>query len=108
MFDYKVPRLQLREMMEYQQNRDQYDGLEDAANSSSGGVRRGTYRRDGDSSELSGNVRGDDDDSDDDDNAAMTPRGVYVQRCLCASSAVLGWPHTHGAFANGPFPSCFV
>jgi hypothetical protein len=67
-------------MLEYQQNRDQYDGLEDAANSSSGGDRRGLYRPDGDSSPLSE----EEDDSDDDDNAAMTPRGVYVQRVLCA------------------------
>lgn len=80
--------MQLREMMEYQQNRDEYDGLEDAANSSSGGdARRATYRPEGESSELSGaNGHGDDDDSDDDDQAVMTPRGVYVQRCLCAPS----------------------
>lgn len=86
--------MQLREMMEYQQNRDEYDGLEDAANSSSGGDRRGTYRPDGESSELSGRGRGDEDDSDDDDQAAMTPRGVYVQRCLCALPAFLGWSHS--------------
>jgi hypothetical protein len=73
--------MQLREMMEYQQKRDEYDGVEDAANSDSGGLRRAAYRREGHSGEMS--QRGEEDASDDDEEA-MSPRGVYVQRTLCA------------------------
>jgi hypothetical protein len=72
--------MQIREMMEYQQNRDEYDGVEAAANSSNGD--RPRNRPDGESSELSD---GDDNSEDDDDDAIMTPRGVYVQRVLCDS-----------------------
>jgi hypothetical protein len=81
--------LQLREMMEYQQNRDRYDNLEDAAASSSG--HRGTYRQDNESSDASQiHARnGDEDDSDDDSQEAMTPRGVYVQRCLCGPTPAI-------------------
>jgi hypothetical protein len=92
--------MQLREMMEYQQNRDQYDGLEDAANSSSGGERRATYRPDAHSSEVSL----DHDDSDDDEEAAMTPRGIYVQRCLC-DTAVLSMLSLWG---RGPRILCLL
>jgi hypothetical protein len=71
--------MQIREMMEYQQNRDEYEGVEAAANSSNGD--RPRNRPDGESSELSD---GDENSDDDDDDAIMTPRGVYVQRVLYA------------------------
>lgn len=44
----------------------------------------------------------DDDDADDDDEQVMTPRGVYVQRCLCAL------PVVGSRFTNVLFLGCYI
>jgi hypothetical protein len=81
-------------MMDYQPSGREVD-VEEAGEGSSGG--RGL--NDGSAASLSGirarNNRADysddeddgDDDNDDDDDSeqVMTPRGVYVQRCMCVS-----------------------
>lgn len=84
--DIKEACVQLKEMMEYEDNVEGYDNIEDAATSVSGGRGGGAGYKDVDSTTVS-QINDDNEDSDDDDSKEiMTPRGVYVQRCLCVLS----------------------
>lgn len=82
--DIKEACVQLKEMMEYEDNVEGYDNIEDAATSVSGGRGGGGGYKDIDSATTLSQGHQDNDESDDDDSReVMTPRGVYVQRCLC-------------------------
>lgn len=81
--DIKEACVQLKEMMEYEDNVEGYDNIEDAATSVSGGRGGGAAFKDIDSATTMSQIHENDDSDDDDSKAVMTPRGVYVQRCLC-------------------------
>lgn len=99
--DIKEACVQLKEMMEYEDNVEGYDNIEDAATSVSGGRGGGAAFKDIDSGTTMSQILENEDSDDDDSKAVMTPRGVYVQRCLYVPLRCSHIVHRFPVFPSG-------